>query len=265
MLPIIKTLLLLSAIFAATFALITNVWASLPIERLNAPVIIDFNGFDGSGFSPTPSAGQLDSDMWVIDGLSDGSLIFGGTATSGDFARGIDPDGVSIGGIYAFDTGNGNIAFGIQPVGSDWTPGNLTLRIQNNSGVTITSVDISYSIYLYNNEDRSSSFNFSHSADNATYTQIEALDFQSPETASISLVWEETLRNTTITGLSIAEGSNYYLRWSGDDISGSGSRDEFGLDTISVNAVPEPEYFGLICGLIVLFVVGKRVYSLKSD
>jgi hypothetical protein len=31
-----------------------------------------------------------------------------------------------------------------------------------------------------------------------------------------------------------------YLRWSGADVSGSGNRDEFGLDNIAITAVPEP-------------------------
>ena len=37
------------------------------------------------------------------------------------------------------------------------------------------------------------------------------------------------------------------------------------LDKAWNDEVYEPAHFGLICGLIVLFVVGKRVSSLKSD
>ena len=119
-----KTPLLLSgAILASMFSLAASALASLSIDNLNSPVIIDFTGFNGSGFSPTPLAGQLDSGIWAIDGLSDGSLTFGGTATSGDFARGTDPDAVGTGGIYAFNTGNGDTALGIQPGGTDWSPG----------------------------------------------------------------------------------------------------------------------------------------------
>ena len=258
-------LYLLGAAVLSVFTLATHALASLSIDNLNSPVVINFNDFDGSGFSPTPSAGQLDSDMWAIDRFSDGLLNFGDTQISNDFARGSSSGGETKGGIYAFDTGGGNIALGIQPGGDDWAPGSLTLKLQNNTGQTLTALDISYSIYLYNNAGRASSFNFSHSADNTTYTQIGALNFQSSKTASNPLAWEETSLGTTLTGLSIADSEHYYLRWSGDDFSGGGSRDEFGLDNISMTAVPEPAYFGLICGLIVLFVVGKRVSSLKSD
>ncbi len=260
-------LLLTGAILASTFTLPTHALASLSIDNLNSPVVINFNDFNGSGFSPTPSAGQLDSEMWSISGFSDEPLLdFGGiTATSkNDFARGSSTGGEKSGGIYAFDIGDGDIALGIQPGGNDWAPGSLTLKLQNNTGQTLTTLDLSYSIYLYNNEGRASSFDFSHSADNETYTQVETLDFQSPETASDPLVWEEISKSTTLIGLSIADSEHYYLRWSGDDISGSGSRDEFGLDNVFMTAVPEPAHFGLICGLIGLFVIGKRVSSRRS-
>jgi len=63
----------------------------------------DFNAFNGSGFSPTPSAGQLDSNVIIANGFSSGSLNFGGTSpTTGDYARGIKGAGQSTGGIYAF-------------------------------------------------------------------------------------------------------------------------------------------------------------------
>ncbi len=248
----------------------TNAFASLSIENLYSEYVIDFAGFDGSGFAPEPEPGQLDSDMWAIDGLSEEpfTLSFGGAAISNDFARGSDPDAVSTGGIYSFDVGGGNATLGIQPNGSDWTPGSFTLRLQNNTGQTLTSLDFSYSIYVYNDGDRANSFNFSHSIDNANYTEVGSLDFVSPAAAPTEtegpVDWVETPQGTTITGLSVADGSNYYLRWSGDDLSGSGSRDQFALDNISITAVPEPKYFGLICGLIVLFVIRKRARSFKT-
>lgn len=235
----------------SSLALATNAFASLSIENLNSPVVVDFTGFDGSGFSPNPSAGQLDSNQWAIDGLSDGPLDFGETGTSGDFAKGLKSGSVSAGGIYAFDIGDGNTALGVQPGGSDWTPGSFTLKMQNNTGQTITTLDVAYSIYLYNDQGRSSSFNFSYSVDGINYIQIDILNFESPEIADGSPVWMETLLDTTLVDLSIADGENFYFRWSGDDVSGSGVRDQFGLDNISITtAVPEPKYFGLICSFI---------------
>ncbi|MBK9382580.1 MAG: hypothetical protein IPN39_14800 [Chitinophagaceae bacterium] len=125
----------------------------------------------------------------------------------------------------------------IQPGGSDFTPGTLTLRIQNNGTTNITQLDISYNIYVNNDQGYSNSFNFSHSTDNVTYTQVVSLDYASPAVADAFgwvIVPGSPSRSTSITGLNITPGSYFYIRWTGDDAGGSGSRDEFGLDDISL-------------------------------
>ena len=198
---------------------------------------------------------------WAVSGLSEGDLDFGGTNTTNDFARGLNNGATGTGGIWAFDTGDDGASLGIQPGGSDWNPGSFTLKLQNNSGVSITSLDIAYSIYVYNDQDRSSNFNFSHSADNSSFDDVPALGFASPELGADSPGWVETFRSTTLSGLSIVDGGEYYLRWSGDDAVGRGSRDQFGLDNISISAVPEPAHFGLICGSILLLLVSRRIRS----
>lgn len=195
---------------------------------------IDFTGADGSGFSATPSAGQLSSNEWKVVGMSDGDTNFGGEHTSGDYARGTDGDGVGTGGIYIFDVGGGDPALGVQPIGSDFNPGFFYLRTTNNTGSTIQEIEIAYDIYTFNDQDRANSFVFAHSSDDATYKQITALDYISGEAADASPTWQATHRSTILTDLQIANSSNYYFGWGGDDVSGSGSRDEFALDNISM-------------------------------
>jgi hypothetical protein len=196
--------------------------------------------FTGSGFQPAPSAGLLDSDAWASTGMDDGDLAFGGTGTSGDFARGSSTGGVTTGGFYAFDTGAGDNCLGIQPGGDDWTPGTITLRIQNTSGSPVTSFQIDYEIKVFNDKDRSNSFNFFHSSDDMSYTPVGALDYASPEAKNTSPSWQTINRSTTLSGLNIANDAYYYLRWSGNDVGGSGFRDEFGLDDIVISSVVLP-------------------------
>ncbi len=193
----------------------------------------DFNNFTGSGFAPTPTAGQLDSDIWKVLGLSDGDGNFGGTHDTGDFARGSSTGGVSIGGIYAFDVGSSNNILGVQPIGSDFNPGDIVLKITNTTGSTITDLNINYDIFYNNNEERANSLNFAWSTDDSSYTDVSALDFTTPEVSDES-GWQNESRSTTISGLNIVDGSDLYLRWQGNDVSGSGSRDEYGLDNILV-------------------------------
>jgi len=227
--------------------------AQLDIAAAATPYTIDFestvadvnNGlFDGSGLAPAPALGQLDSDAWEILGLSDGALNFGGTGTTGDYARGTSPGGVSTGGLYAFMDG-GSTFLGIQPGGSDWTPGTITLAITNNTGALISDIQLSYDIMVRNDQGRANTFNFAHSPDNVSFTAESAQDYTSDLAADATPAWVSINRTFTISGLNIADGSNYYLQWAGNDSGGSGSRDEFGLDNVIVNATngtPQPVF-----------------------
>ncbi|WP_338766455.1 lamin tail domain-containing protein [Bernardetia sp. ABR2-2B] len=212
------------------------------------PFTENFNAFRGAGFAPTPAAGQLDSDVWKVTGLSSApnEIAFGDTSpTSGDFARGASTGTEGTGGIYSFDidTPNENYTLGVQPGGSDFTPGTFVARVQNNTGAVLTSVDVSYDVYYNNDQARANSFNFSYSSDDVAYTDVTALDFISPA-GSDGLGWQTVARTTTITGLSIANGDYLYIRWTGDDETGSGSRDEFALDNVSVtSSTPSTLFF----------------------
>lgn len=217
----------------------------------NIAQVIDFsttisgvsNGaYTAAGFQPTPTAGQLDSDAWAVTGWSDGALAFGGTRTTAatDYTRGATAAAITPGGFYAYTGAPGSVAnpsFLLQPGGSDFAPGTLTLRIVNGGASNITQFGISYNLFVRNDQGRSNSFNFSYSTDDVTYTPVAALDYTSIVTADALgyvQVGTSPSRSTTITGLSIAPGSFFYIRWSSADVGGAGSRDEFALDDISV-------------------------------
>ncbi|MEQ9425076.1 MAG: LamG-like jellyroll fold domain-containing protein [Cyclobacteriaceae bacterium] len=224
---ILRGSLLIAFLFSSLFVV-----AQLSIPD-NTTQTIDFTGFDASGFVPSPAAGQLDSDTWSITGFSFGDLAFGGTQTSDDYARGSSSGGVGTGGIYAFDIGSGDIALGVQPGGSDFTPGELILRIQNNTGGTVSQIQVDFDIYEFNDQGKANSFNFSYSDDNISYTNVPSLDFTSTETAGAS-AWLVNNRTTTLTGFTLTDGDFFYLKWTGDEVSGSGSMDEFALDNVAI-------------------------------
>lgn len=200
----------------------------------NTVLGINEGQFEGSGFTYTPTNGQLDSDGIIATGFADGSLNFGDTATSGDFALGIHNGGTIQGGIYAFEVNTGDRALGVQPIGSDFTPGSFLIRVVNNTGSIIESVNFSYDIYVLNNEDRSNSFNSAWSVDNINYNQLAALDYTSLETSDPSPNWIQNNRSTSFN-VTLNNGDTLYFKWTGDDVGGSGSRDEFALDNIIVN------------------------------
>jgi len=217
----------------------TQVFAQVSITGIG-DVSINFDSFQGDGFNPTPTAGQLDSDAWAITGMSDGDLAFGGTETTADFARGTDIDGVTTGGIYAFEVGTDDFTLGVQPTGGDFSPGTITLKLINNTGTPITTLDVEYDVWEYNDQGRSSSFNFSYSADDISYTAVASVDYTTAETAAGSPSWSSSLLGLQITGLSVSDGDFIYLRWTGNDVGGSGSRDQIALDNILIGGGDTP-------------------------
>lgn len=204
---------------------------------------VNLEDFQADGLAPTASSGSLNSNAWAITGFSDGNIAFGGTsAEDGDFDGGVSDGGVTDGGIYAFETAPANRSLGIQPATGDFAPGTVTLRFQNQTGSAISSLSFGYKVYVYNDEAASSSFNFSHSADNSTYTAVSGLNLNSPAAADAVPEWKAYYRVVTLTGLNIANNNYYYFRWSGAAVVGSVNYDEFALDDIVVVANPTTNF-----------------------
>jgi len=191
-------------------------------------LIQDFTGYDGTA-GPTG---------WDADGFSSGA----GFSEN----RGPSSGGEGTGGTYAFDIGSGNIALGVQPGGSDFTPGFYELVVDNQTGAEISQWNVAFESYFFNDEDRGNSFDFSYSTNGVDYTNVVSAGFTSPELAATNPTWEVGAVYSDVILASVPSGSNLYLRWTGDDVSGGGSRDEFALDNVSVSAVPEPTTAGLL-------------------
>lgn len=195
----------------------------------------NFNSFVGAGFNSSVEAGKINSNIWKITGLSDGDTVYNDNKSSGDYAKGESTGGVTSGGVYSFEIATGNKTFGFQPTGSDFAPGAVTLRVKNTSGQTLNALSISYKIYVNNNENRSSSFNFLHSSNDLAFTAVSELNYTSPKISDTN-GWTLIEKQISLTGLSLADQADYYLKWSSNDVDGSGSRDEFGLDDIVVSS-----------------------------
>ncbi len=207
--------------------------------------------YAGNGFSPNPTiAGRLNSNAWSVQGFSFGTLGFGGTQTVDSFGRGSVTSGVITTGTYAFTELPATVAnptLMIQPGSGEFAPGSITLRIRNNGATNLTQLQVSYNLFVRNDGDMSSSFNFSHSDDNIAFVEEPSMDYASPELLDPFEWVQESVspsRSLVISGINIPPGSFYYIRWSSDDVSGTGQRDEFGLDDIQITGTygtPAPE------------------------
>ena len=141
-----------------------------------------FTGFTAAGFQATPTAGQLDSDIWRVIGLSDTvTPVFGGTYTTGDFARGTLADATNPGtaGVYS-PVGNGAII--VQPTGAELEAnGVIEARVQNTT--RCRADDVRHRVRLDVPEQRQSRvapLSFSYSTDGTTFVTVPAAAFVTP-------------------------------------------------------------------------------------
>lgn len=225
--------------------------AQASLTALNAPLAIDFTttveGVNNGSFlcpstmgTPTPDAGQLDTDAWDYnyDGTTN-AVISAASSFPGTLPTG---NGYAEGGTLATGVSataiNGQFAFGIQPTGGHFTAGSLTLRVQNNTGAALQQLAVAYQVGVFNDMARSNSFTLYWSATNAagSYAPIASSAVASPADADPLPLWAVTDVSVTINGFNVPNGGYLYLRWLGDDISGSGQRDEFALTNITLTA-----------------------------
>ncbi|TRX72017.1 T9SS type A sorting domain-containing protein [Carboxylicivirga sp. M1479] len=229
-------------LLASLLLICASAFAQLSITTINQADVITFdqtldginNGiFNASGFSPSPNEGQLDSDGLIITGFSDGDVLLGETKLDGDFARGASEGGVGTGGIYAFKVAENDYALGLQPGGTDLTPGDIIIKIINNTGGVVNSIDISYDIYEYNDQNRSCSVNLSTSENSIDYTPKASTDYLTQEVAEATPTWIKQEQNLS-QNQNIPNSATFYLKFTIDDAGGSGSRDEIAIDNISI-------------------------------
>ena len=245
----------------------TGLNGQFSITTVNSDHTINFNSYDGSVLSPTSPG--ITSNDWAMAGLKEADIAFGGTGDGKDFKGESDGSDVGGKGIYAFETSTNDFSLGVRPKGDFLSPGSFTLRVQNNTGQTIETLSVGYDIFIYNSENATNSFDFSHSADNVSYNPLVPLDFDSPSSKDGSPSWVQTSKSTDLTGLSIANGGVYYLRWTGDTAAtGKAHGDLMGLDNVVLNAsaIPEPTTIAFIFGAIAFIAVAiKRRASQRSD
>ncbi len=246
---------------SVSFLAVVSSYGQLSVNALLTDYTIDFentvagvsNGtFSGAGFQAAPSVGRLDSDAWT---LTNPNMPYGSNAIGGVYALGCGGGGINDqGGVYCFQGGSiAGRALGIHPSASAFVPGVTELRVLNNTGDYITSLSLSYNLHVRNDDNRSNSFNtsFFYSTVNNGYNSITnnmpyAIDFSSmayssPGAGTPGSDFFAVPMNETLNGLYVKPGDYFYIRWSTADVSGTGTRDEFGIDDIVINVDGSPE------------------------
>lgn len=167
-----------------------------------------------------------------------GGWLFAESGTNADTTVSSGTGSSNAGNTYLLGSG-GDWAFGglqsgslIPTVGAAFT---------NNTGATITELQVSYTgeTWRVGAVSRSDRLDFQYSVDatsltTGTWANVDGLDYANPgqATGSGSMLHSATI-TANITGLSIANGATFHLRWT--DFNASGADDAMGVDNFSIS------------------------------
>jgi hypothetical protein len=203
--------------WTAQTALTDNVPPIVSLTALGTSACENFNTLANTGTSSTTPGGWA----FAESGTSANTTYAAGTGSS------------TTGDTYSFGaTSSSERAFGELTTGS--LNSTIGASFTNNSGQTITSLAISYTgeqwrLGALNRIDR---LDFQYSTDatslaTGTWADVNALDFtapvQGPTTGALdgNASANRTSINATITGLNIANGATFWIRWNSIDAGSS--------------------------------------------
>lgn len=209
-------------------------WGQISIPSFSTTAIQNFDGMGSSATATTPTGFKIGTD-WAS----------GTTVTT--LAAGTSGTGVitssSSGGTYNFANGvtasSTDRALGFLNSGSFTSPKSIVLAITNNTGSTITALNISFDYEKYRSGSRAFGWTFFHGATSAPTTAASVGDQAYAADASNTVVSNPptTISKTvSLTGLSIANSANYYLLWTFTGVGGSTNGQGIGIDNFSITA-----------------------------
>ena len=289
------------ALFASAALATTAIsHGQLVISSLDTPAVIQFNAGpggaisgvwgpistpSGSGFSTTPAnLTPCDSDAWSVrvgdsqnytlpaDGTSSTATVGfgGGPQSSGGVARGVNATAgftAGLGLATSLNNVSGNNGLAFSPSGTGTDNATVWLKIQNTTGQTVSSWDISYLGYYIDIGVYSTPVVFAYSTDNGSTfsSNVSSLGFTTPGTGTVTTPtaadWTQVTGLSSTINATVANNDFLILRWGlGQDIGVNlqpGNR--IALDDISISAVPEPSTWALLAvGLTAVTVLRRR-------
>ncbi|MFZ4766630.1 MAG: beta strand repeat-containing protein, partial [Roseimicrobium sp.] len=198
-----------------------------------SPFTQSFDGMGNLAASPWPSGFKHGTD-WS-SGLTAGTQA-GGTATGTSVLT-----STSSGAAYNFANGvnatSTDRAIGFLTSGGFTSPRSLIFAFTNNTGSTVTGMTVNWDYEKYRSGSRAIAWTFFHgstsTADTAATGGNQSYSADADNTV-VSNPPASTSKSVTLTGLSIANGSTYYLRWTYTGSGGSSNAQALAIDNVSV-------------------------------
>jgi hypothetical protein len=217
------------------FMVCPEMYAQLSITSTGTAFTENFDGMGTSGTATLPAGFRVGTTSdWTT----------GTTATTQ--AAGSSGAVFTAGGTYNFANGatasSTDRALGFLNSGSFSSPRSIVLALTNNTVSTITSLTIGFDYEKYRSGSRAFGWTFFHGSTTSSTTpataattgdQTYAADANNTTLSDPPTTISKTV---TLTGLSIAPGTNYYLRWTFTGVGGSTNGQAIGIDNFSITA-----------------------------
>jgi hypothetical protein len=205
-----------------------------PIVLTGVPYAQDFNTLANTG-----TANNIIIQGWLLNETGTSARVNGQYAADNGGSN--TADVYSYGAAASTDRAFGGLLSGtLNPT--------IGAFFINNTGTTVSRLKITYTgeEWRLGTINRTDQLNFQYSLNatslaTGTWTDVDPLDFVTPFTTTAGAVvgnnvGNKTLRSFTITGLSIANGSIFYIRWT--DLDASGADDGLSVDDFSIETNP---------------------------
>ena len=254
------------------FALASAACGALVLNSVNTPVTQNFDGLGtGTSLSVLDSAGWRISVSNILPDNSNFSLGLTSLSFAQEQTFTDDPPG----GAYNFrnSTLTSDRAAGFLLSNTYESARNLMLMLTNNTGQAITQLDLSFDYEKFRTGTRAFNMAFFHGANGTTWTQNAGGAQSYPaDGTNAGLATPTTIsKSFSLTGLNVANGSSYYLRWglSGTGMGTISDGQAIGLDNLSITsvAVPEPAtvlLLGMVGGVMGLALTARNFLARRA-
>jgi len=207
---------------------IVPIFTANSITSLGVPFTEDFGGMEDSSAATLPAGFKIGTDWNSGTTVTTNALgTTGALVVTGSSAGGV------INWANGVSSGNTERALGFLNSSGFPSPRSIILKLTNTSGSTITDLAISFDYEKYRSGSRQFDWTFFHGSTSTATTSAASGDQSYPADANNTVVSNPPLtipKSLNLTGLSIANGTDYFLRWTLTGLGGSTNGQGLGIE-----------------------------------